>query len=66
MDHYNHVQYCVYTQDANFKSVLEWIESRELLYEVHLNRTRFWVPKNTPVYTEFMLRWFHCTSSVVE
>jgi len=66
MNYSNTVQYCVYTHNANFVPVMQWVQDRELEYEVHLNRTRFWVPKNTPVSTEFMLRWFHCTSEVVD
>jgi hypothetical protein len=58
-------QYCVYSQNPNFSQVVDWIILRELKYEVHLNRTRFWVPKG-PMATEFFLRWYHCTSEVID
>jgi len=66
MNYSRTVQYCVYTHNANFVPVMQWVEDRLIPYEVHLNRTRFWIPKNTPMYTEFMLRWYHCCSEVVE
>jgi hypothetical protein len=58
-------QYCVFTQNPDFQSVVEWLVARELRLEVHLNRTRFWIPSGT-VHTEFMLRWYHCCSRVVD
>jgi hypothetical protein len=58
-------QYCVYTSNPNFKDVVLWVTASELKYEVHLNRTRFWVPPG-PIATEFFLRWYHCTSEVIE
>ena len=50
-------QYAVLNQHVNAIAILEWIQTHDLLYEIHLNRTRFWVPINTPLYTEFALRW---------
>jgi hypothetical protein len=50
-------QYAVLMRDPCAVAVLEWITQHDLVYEVHLNRTRFWVPTNTPLYTEFALRW---------
>ena len=58
-------QYCIFTQHPEFKDVINWIVLKELRNEVHLNRTRFWVPLGT-LHTEFMLRWFHCCSLVVD
>jgi hypothetical protein len=58
-------QYCIYTQHPEFGSVLEWIAERNIRAEVHINRTRFWVPTGS-VHTEFMLRWYHCCSFVVD
>lgn len=58
-------QYCVYSTNEHFSDVVSWVTLRELKYEVHLNRTRFWVPPG-PIATEFFLRWYHCTSHVVE
>jgi len=50
-------QYAVLMRDPSAVAVLEWITQHDLVYEVHLNRTRFWVPTNTAIYTEFALRW---------
>ncbi len=58
-------QYCIYTLDPNFVEVLNWVSANDIRFEPHLNRTRFWVPKG-PLYTEFCLRFFHCTSRVVD
>jgi hypothetical protein len=58
-------QYCVYSSNPDFPLVLEWLDLKGLDYEVHLNRTRFWIPAG-PIATEFFLRWYHCTSHVVE
>jgi hypothetical protein len=58
-------QYCIYTQHPEFKDVVLWVQSKELRHELHLNRTRFWIPLGI-VHTEFMLRWYHCCSLVVD
>jgi hypothetical protein len=63
---YSHVQYCVYTSHPNFRDLMTWVEAQEIPYEVHLNRSRFWMPKGSKIYTEFVLRWFHSTSEVIE
>jgi hypothetical protein len=43
--------YAVLSTSPKFREVLRFIEDNNLLYEAHLNRTRFWV---TPeVRTEF-------------
>ena len=49
-------QYCVYTYHPQFSSVLEWLDSRRVIYDVHLNRTRFTVT-DARVLTEFLLKW---------
>ena len=56
-------EYYVLTLDPNFSSVLRWITDHKLVTEVHLNRTRFFVP-NGLVYTEFQLRFGHCCPRV--
>ena len=54
-------QYAVLNSSAHAVTVLEWIEHHNILYEIHLNRTRFWVPTNGPLYTDFALRFAeHC------
>ena len=58
-------QYCVYTQDPNFLSVAKWLGVNKLKYEVHLNRTRFWVPDG-PILTEFILKWYDCCPAIIE
>jgi hypothetical protein len=49
-------QYYVLTQDPALKPIFEFIRHHNLTLEVHLNRTRFWVPEGT-VLTEFLLRF---------
>jgi hypothetical protein len=58
-------QYCIYTQHPEFKDVLTWVDEHDLRYELHFNRTRFWIPTGK-IHTEFMLRWYHCCSRVVD
>ena len=59
----NRYEYFVLSQQPEFADVLTWIGQYPLLYECHLNRTRFWVPEG-PIYTEFMLRWGYCCHRV--
>ena len=49
-------QYYVLNQDPRANQVFEFIREHKLTCEVHLNRTRFWVPEGT-VLTEFILRY---------
>lgn len=49
-------QYYILNQDPRAPEVFEFIRYHKLTVEVHLNRTRFWVPDGT-VYTEFALRF---------
>jgi hypothetical protein len=49
-------QYYVLTQDPALQAVFEFIRHHNLKLEVHLNRTRFWVPSGT-ILTEFLLRF---------
>jgi hypothetical protein len=58
------IQYCVHTEQPEFASVLAFIADKGLDYEVHLARTRFWIPRASATHTEFMLRFYHCTSEV--
>jgi hypothetical protein len=58
-------QYCVYTQDVNYGPVIEWVVENQLKCEIHLNRLRFWVPTGIAT-TEFLLRFYHCCSEVIE
>ncbi len=49
-------QYYVLTQDPRLSTVFEFIQDHKLQFEVHANRTRFWVPEGS-VLTEFLLRY---------
>ncbi len=50
------LQYCVYNQDPHLLEVAEWISQNNIKHEIHLNRTRFWVPQG-PMLTEFLLKY---------
>ena len=58
-------QYYVLTQDPALQAVFEFIRDHNLTLEVHLNRTRFWVPNGT-VLTEFLLRFSQVATLVDE
>jgi hypothetical protein len=49
-------QYYVLTTSPRLESIFEFIQHHNLQFEVHLNRTRFWVPEGS-VLTEFVLRY---------
>ena len=55
--------YYILNQHPSIIDVLTWIEASNIQYEVHLNRTRFWVP-NDRLLTEFLLRFSECCSLV--
>ena len=57
------IQYYILTRDPQFIDVADWITKNDIRYEMHLNRTRFWVPDG-PVRTEFLLRFIHCCPEV--
>lgn len=48
--------FAVFNRDPKLATVLEFIQQHELRHELHLNRTRFWIPEG-PVLTEFYLRF---------
>ena len=58
------VQHYILTLDPNMPHVVHWIRANSVDCEVHLNRTRFWVESDTPLYTEFLLRFAHCCPRV--
>jgi hypothetical protein len=58
-------EYYVLTMHPNAKEVLTWVFDNKLKHEVHLNRTRFWVPDGS-VLTEFLLRFSECVQLVDE
>jgi hypothetical protein len=53
----------VLNSDPNISRVFEFIRQHNLPLEVHLARTRFWVPSG-PLYTEFLLCFGHCCPCV--
>jgi len=48
--------YAVLTQHRDYFKILRWVEVRNFQIEIHLNRTRFWIPEGQ-VLTEFLLRF---------
>ena len=55
--------YYVLNQDPRTGEVFEFIQHHGLQVEVHLNRTRFWVPEGM-VLTELLLRFSECVHHV--
>jgi hypothetical protein len=54
-------EYYVLTASPYLKKVYAFIQQHDLSYEVHLNRTRFWINTDSESFTEFALRWAdHC------
>lgn len=49
-------QYYILNMNPRALEVFEFIRHHNLTVEVHLNRTRFWVPEGS-VLTEFVLRF---------
>ena len=45
----------MYTGQSEFREVLNWVSSRDFKLDIHINRTRFWIPHEDHV--EFVLRW---------
>jgi hypothetical protein len=58
-------QYYILTLDPRASEVFCFIRDHALALEVHLNRTRFWVPEGS-VLTEFLLRFADCCPYVDE
>ena len=52
-------------RDPKLRNLLEFIQQHKLAHELHLNRTRFWIPEG-PVLTEFLLRFdnYHTVSDL--
>ncbi len=54
------MHFCVYTHSPYFLQVLQWLERNSVVYDLHLNRTRF-IIEESPTLTEFLLTWAeHC------
>ena len=50
-------EYYILTLDPRFSEVFNWICANHLISNMHLNRTRFWVPDDSPIAVEFALRF---------
>ena len=48
--------YYVLTSNPAFLDVFTFIQAQNLKFQVHLNRTRFWIPEG-PGLTELLLRF---------
>jgi len=48
-------EYYILTMHPNAREVLNWVWDNSLKYEVHLNRTRFWVPIDSSLNTYYQL-----------
>jgi len=57
-------QYYILTLDPRCGEVINFVLHHKLTVEVHLNRTRFWIPEDTSVLTEFLLRFGDCCPHV--
>jgi hypothetical protein len=59
-------QYYVVNQDPRAAEVFAFISQHKLPVEIHLRRTRFWVPTETSIYTEFAMRFSDTCPEVLE
>ena len=61
------LQFALANQDPKLRDLFEFIQQHDLKHELHLNRTRFWIPEG-PVLTEFYLRFdnYHVVSDLVD
>ena len=58
-------EYYVLTMHPDAREVLAWVFDNALQHEVHLNRTRFWVPTDSSLNTYFQL-WLAESCGVVD
>lgn len=56
--------YYILNQDPSALAVFEFIQHHKLTVSIHLNRTRFLVPKDSVILTELLLRFGHCVAQV--
>ena len=59
-------QYYILTLDPRAGEVINFIIYHKLELEIHLNRTRFWIPEESSILTEFLLRFSDCCPRVDE
>lgn len=48
-------QFAIYTKDLEFQNVITYLKTNKIKLEAHLNRTRFWIPKDELMM--FLLIW---------
>ena len=58
-------EYYILTMHPQAREVLTWVFDNDLQFEVHLNRTRFWVPSDSSLHTYFQL-WLSDVCPAVE
>ena len=56
-------EFYILTLNPRISEVFHYIETHGFDYELHLNRTRFWIPEG-PALTLFLLRFADCCPSV--
>jgi hypothetical protein len=59
-------QYAILTQHPAYVTVIEWARKHELKVFIHLNRTRFFIPDQGLLHTEFMLRYSEYCIEVIK
>jgi len=59
------IQYYVLTLDEQFRNVVKWIKENKIMFEAHLNRTRFWVAEGEE-HAVFLLTWGHVCTPVYD
>ena len=58
-------EYYVLSASPYLGAVFEFIQQHDLVCEVHLNRTRFWIDTHSQTFTEFALLFGdHCAPVV--
>ena len=55
--------YYVFTLEPKASEVFKFIQEHSLQFELHLTRTRFWIPEGR-LLTEFLLRFSECVHQV--
>ena len=53
------LQFALANQDPKLRNLFTFIQQHALDHEVHLNRTRVWIPQGV-ILTEFLLRFDTC------
>ena len=51
--------YCIYTRDIRPVIMRELGQLNHTDFEMHMNRTRFWLNPQNPLHMQFYIRWSH-------